>query len=139
MFHEKFKELRLKAKKTQKDLADYLMISPQSVSKWELGESLPSMEYLPKIAKFFNCEPNDFFDKKEYQKEVVEDEDKIKRQLKEQIYRVEQELLHFIAISSQTEDKEMIEVMIKDRRDRLTCLYEEYNHLKDNGDKQEEN
>ena len=139
MFHEKFKELRLKAKKTQKDLADYLMISPQSVSKWELGESLPSMEYLPKIAKFFNCEPNDFFDKKEYQKEVVEDEDRIKRQLKEEIYRVEQRLLHCIAISSQTEDKEAIEAMIQETRVLLACLYEEYNHLKDNGDKQEEN
>ena len=139
MFHEKLKELRAKAKKTQKDLADYLMISPQSVSKWELGESLPSMEYLPKIAKFLNCEPNDFFDKKEYQKEVVEDEDKIKRQLKERIYMKEQQLLHFIAISSQTEDKEAIEAMIQETRVLLACLHEEYNQLKDNGDKQEDN
>ena len=139
MFHEKLKELRAKAKKTQKDLADYLMISPQSVSKWELGESLPSMEYLPKIAKFLNCEPNDFFDKKEYQKEVVEDEDKIKRQLKEQIYMKEQQLLHFIAISSQKEDKEAIEAMIQDTRVHLACLHEKYNQLKDNGDKQEDN
>ena len=139
MFHEKLKELRAKAKKTQKDLADYLMISPQSVSKWELGESLPSMEYLPKIAKFLNCEPNDFFDKKEYQKEVVEDEDKIKRQLKERIYMKEQQVLQFIAISSQTEDKEAIEAMIQETRVLLACLHEEYNQLKDNGDKQEDN
>ena len=61
MFHEKLKESRTKSGKTQKDLAEYLSISPQSVSKWEKGEALPSMEYLPKIAKFFGCTPNDFF------------------------------------------------------------------------------
>ena len=62
MFHDKLKEIRTKLKKTQKDLAEYLSISPQSVSKWEKGEALPSMEYLPKIAKFFGCTPNEFFD-----------------------------------------------------------------------------
>ena len=61
MFHEKLKEIRMKSGKTQKDLAEYLSISPQSVSKWEKGESLPSMEYLPKIAKFLGCTPNAFF------------------------------------------------------------------------------
>ena len=37
-------------------------ISPQSVSKWEKGEALPSLEYLPKIAKFYNCDINSFFE-----------------------------------------------------------------------------
>ena len=96
MFHEKLKELRAKAKKTQKDLADYLMLSPQSVSKWELGESLPSMEYLPKIAKFLNCEPNDFFDKKEYQKEIPSEDKDRADQMRAQICRLEAELLYFI-------------------------------------------
>ena len=66
MFHDKLKEIRTKLKKTQKDLAEYLSISPQSVSKWEKGEALPSMEYLPKIAKFFGCTPNDFFEEAEF-------------------------------------------------------------------------
>lgn len=62
MFHEKLKAIRIKCEKTQKDLADYLNISPQSVSKWEKGEALPSLEYLPKIAKFYNCDINSFFE-----------------------------------------------------------------------------
>ena len=62
MFHEKLKAIRIKSEKTQKDLADYLNISPQSVSKWEKGEALPSLEYLPKIAKFYNCDINSFFE-----------------------------------------------------------------------------
>lgn len=62
MFHEKLKEIRVQKEKTQKDLADYLNISPQSVSKWENGEALPSLEYLPKIAKFYNCAIDSFFE-----------------------------------------------------------------------------
>ncbi len=76
MFHDKLKEIRTKLKKTQKDLAEYLSISPQSVSKWEKGEALPSMEYLPKIAKFFGCTPNDFFEEAEFQ---VKEENPAKR------------------------------------------------------------
>lgn len=62
MFHEKLKAIRIKCEKTQKDLADYLNISPQSISKWEKGEALPSLEYLPKIAKFYNFDINSFFE-----------------------------------------------------------------------------
>ncbi len=59
----KLKELRVRKGKTQKDVAAYLTISPQSVSKWEKGESLPSIEYLPKLADFLDCEIENFFDK----------------------------------------------------------------------------
>lgn len=46
---------------SQKQLADYLSISPQSISKWEKGDSLPSIDYLPKIAELLKCDINDFF------------------------------------------------------------------------------
>lgn len=59
----RLKELRVRKGKTQKDVAEYLMISPQSVSKWEKGESLPSIEYLPKLADFLDCGIDDFFEK----------------------------------------------------------------------------
>ena len=61
MFHIRLKEKRIEAKKTQKELAEYLNITPQSVSKWEKGESLPSLEYLPKLAAFLQCDINSFF------------------------------------------------------------------------------
>lgn len=61
MFHERLKELREKSGKTQKDLAVFLNISPQSISKWEKGQALPSITYLPKIAQFYHCDVNAFF------------------------------------------------------------------------------
>ena len=61
MFNEILKNIRKASGKTQKDLADYLQISAQSISKWEKGEALPSLEFLPQIARFFGCSVNAFF------------------------------------------------------------------------------
>ena len=99
MFHDKLKEIRTKLKKTQKELAEYLSISPQSVSKWEKGEALPSMEYLPKIAKFFGCTPNDFFEEAEFQ---VKEENPAKR------LKAMQENMHYIAKKKLELEKEYI-------------------------------
>lgn len=56
MFNENLKNIRLKQGLSQKKVADYLNISPQSVSKWEKGESLPSVLFLPQLAECLNCE-----------------------------------------------------------------------------------
>ena len=61
MFCDQLKTIRKASEKTQKDLADYLKISTQSISKWEKGDALPSLEFLPRIAKFFGCSVNAFF------------------------------------------------------------------------------
>ena len=61
MFHINLKNLRLTCGLSQKQIADYLNITPQSVSKWENGDALPSIDYLPKLAECLNCEINDFF------------------------------------------------------------------------------
>ncbi len=61
VFSEQLKIIRRASGKTQRELAEFLNISAQSVSKWEKGESLPSIEYLPKIAQFFDCSINAFF------------------------------------------------------------------------------
>lgn len=45
--------LRQKEKITQKTLAAYLGITPQSVGKWERGEGFPDISLLPRIACFF--------------------------------------------------------------------------------------
>ncbi len=65
MFCENFKAIRKKSGKTQKEIAAYLSISAQSISKWETGESLPTIEYLPQLAVFFGCSVNAFFDEDE--------------------------------------------------------------------------
>lgn len=61
MFHINLKNLRLTCGLSQKQIADYLNITPQSVSKWENGDALPSIDYLPKLAECLNCDINAFF------------------------------------------------------------------------------
>lgn len=47
------KEFRLKNNLTQVDVAEYLNITPQSVSKWERGETYPDITFLPALANIF--------------------------------------------------------------------------------------
>lgn len=61
MFHINLKNQRLTCGLSQKQIADYLNITPQSVSKWENGDALPSIDYLPKLAECLNCDINAFF------------------------------------------------------------------------------
>lgn len=46
-------ELRLKKNMTQKELAEKLMVSDKTISRWENDGSLPDMEMLHEISKFF--------------------------------------------------------------------------------------
>ena len=62
MFHINFKNRRLSCGVSQKQIADHLKITPQSVSKWEKGSALPSIDYLPKLAEYLNCDINAFFE-----------------------------------------------------------------------------
>ncbi len=65
MFNNNLKALRLKSGLSQKQVADFLNVTPQSVSKWEKGEALPSIDYLPRLAECLNCDFNAFFAKEE--------------------------------------------------------------------------
>lgn len=50
---ENLKKYRILKKLTQEDVAEYLGITPQSVSKWERGESYPDITLLPALANIF--------------------------------------------------------------------------------------
>ena len=50
---ENLKKYRIMKNLTQEDLADYLNITPQSVSKWERGETYPDITFLPALANIF--------------------------------------------------------------------------------------
>ncbi len=52
-FGKKLKELRLKNSLTQENLADFLGVSFQTISKWEREDNYPDITILPEIAKFF--------------------------------------------------------------------------------------
>ena len=57
----KIKELRVKNKVTQEELAKVLQVSTQAVSKWENGGS-PDLELVPSIATYFNVTTDYLFD-----------------------------------------------------------------------------
>lgn len=50
---ENLKKYRILKNLTQEDVAEYLGITPQSVSKWERGESYPDITLLPTLANIF--------------------------------------------------------------------------------------
>ena len=50
----KLKELRKKAGLTQVELADKLQIKRITYNKYEIGENLPNIPTIKKIAKFYN-------------------------------------------------------------------------------------
>ena len=52
---QKLKDLRSLKGLTQKELADKLHVSFQTVSKWENGENEPDISTLRELAKLFNC------------------------------------------------------------------------------------
>ena len=47
------KKYRIMKELTQEDVAEYLRITAQSVSKWERGESCPDITFLPALANIF--------------------------------------------------------------------------------------
>ncbi|MCM1057103.1 MAG: helix-turn-helix domain-containing protein [Firmicutes bacterium] len=62
--------LRKEQEITQTALAEYLAVSPQAVSRWENGASIPDICLLPQIAAFFNVSIDDLFGVSDYEKIV---------------------------------------------------------------------
>ena len=50
---EKIALLRKEKGVTQTELAEYLYLAPQTVSRWEVGNGAPEISLLPRIAAFF--------------------------------------------------------------------------------------
>lgn len=61
-------KLRKKQEITQTALAEYLAVSPQAVSRWENGASVPDVCLLPQIAAFFNVSIDELFGVSNYDK-----------------------------------------------------------------------
>ena len=85
------KELRIKAGLSQDDIAKKLAISRQSISKWELGISLPDITYLVPLTKILKCEVEDLLNLK--RKKVDNMNDNFKVFIRKNIDRKEYEVL----------------------------------------------
>ena len=51
---QKLRELRKEKGNTQENLAQYLGITVQSVSKWERGDGMPDISLLPLLSAYYN-------------------------------------------------------------------------------------
>ena len=60
-FGKKIAALRKMQGVTQVQLADYLMVQPQTISRWESEGGTPDVMLLPKIATFFNVSMDELF------------------------------------------------------------------------------
>ena len=58
---KKIKNLRLEKNARQEELAEYLGVSFQAVSKWETGASVPDIALLPNLAVFFGVTIDELF------------------------------------------------------------------------------
>lgn len=54
MFSEQLKNLRKQNKTSQRELADRLCVSQQTVAKWETGGATPNPETITRICDIFN-------------------------------------------------------------------------------------
>ena len=59
---DKIRACRKAKKLTQEQLAEYLNISSQAVSKWETGLSAPDIDMLPRLAVFFGVTVDELLD-----------------------------------------------------------------------------
>ena len=79
---DKLKELRNKNNLTQKDLADSLHVTFQTVSKWENDTNEPDMATLKELAKLLNCPISYFYSDEE---EVpVEQQEPLREEIKQE-------------------------------------------------------
>lgn len=59
---EKIKSLRKQKNISQEVFANYLGVSFQAVSKWENGNTMPDVTFIPAIASFFGVSTDELFD-----------------------------------------------------------------------------
>ena len=82
IFQINFKRLRQRKGISQKQVAEELTIAPQSVSKWERGECLPSLGFLPDLAGILSCHIGEFFME-------IPDDDEARTKVEELLYVTE--------------------------------------------------
>lgn len=77
---ENLKKLRTERQLTQEQLSELLGVSPQTVSRWEIGKVSPDISLLPVIAAYFNISVDDLLGV-----DTARKEEKIRALLKEKL------------------------------------------------------
>lgn len=105
---KKIIELRQSQDKTQKELADFLGVKVQCVSNWENGKRRISIEYLRKIAEFFNVSINSLTGYDDKQLAAEEEKQELGKdflQVRQNLNKTQKELADFVGVSTSTVSK----------------------------------
>lgn len=70
MFKDKLKELRTNHHLTQEDLGNIIHVSRSLISKWELGNGLPTQESLEKLCSYFQIDEEYLLDRESLKSEI---------------------------------------------------------------------
>lgn len=70
MFKDKLKELRMKNNLTQDSLALLIHVSRSAISKWELGNGIPSSVNLESLCSYFNVSEEYLLDREELKSQL---------------------------------------------------------------------
>ena len=70
----KIRELRRSKDLTQEQLADYLNISYQSVSKWETGTTLPDLSYIIPLSRLFEISTDELLGYEQSKEDLLKNE-----------------------------------------------------------------
>lgn len=63
-FGEKLRELRIKNRLTEREVGQYLYVTPQAVHKWEHGRCFPAADNLFALCELYKTNPLDVMVKK---------------------------------------------------------------------------
>ena len=66
IFSENLRRLRVSKQYTQEQVAELLQVSPQSVSRWECGNTFPDIMLLPEIARLYSVTVDDLYRENSY-------------------------------------------------------------------------
>lgn len=95
------KLFRKKAGFTQRDVADRLNVSEQTVARWEIGTRVPSIEHLEKLAELYGVEVADFFKTVDEQEialqRIINRLKKLSSDKKEKVYKLLEEQIDLVA------------------------------------------
>ena len=70
----KIRELRRSKDLTQEQMADYLNISYQSVSKWETGTTLPDLSYIIPLSQLFEISTDELLGYEQSKEDLLKNE-----------------------------------------------------------------
>ena len=112
MISRRIKELRLENHMTQKELSDYLNLTPKMISFYELGQRVPPSDIILKLAEKFNVSTDYLLGKtKTKQSDLPSLTPKDERQIARDLENIVDSLNGAAAMSDDPEDEENREML----------------------------